>query len=90
MLLSALSAAVLSLAATMQALAEPPTMPNGSWQPLPGPPPAHTGKPRLPAPASAARDDAAVCPPALPCGARLLGTVRKNGAIELQVPALRW
>jgi hypothetical protein len=30
------------------------------------------------------------CLPALPCGTRLLGTVRKNGAVELQVPALRW
>jgi hypothetical protein len=25
-----------------------------------------------------------------PCGTRLLGTVRKNGAVELQLPALRW
>jgi hypothetical protein len=28
--------------------------------------------------------------PAVRCGTRLLGTVRKNGAVELQVPALRW
>jgi hypothetical protein len=30
------------------------------------------------------------CVSALPCGMRLFGTVRKNGAVELQVPALRW
>ena len=28
--------------------------------------------------------------PALPCGTQLLGTVRKNGAVELAVPAFRW
>jgi len=30
------------------------------------------------------------CASPLPCGARLLGTARKNGAVEFQVPALRW
>ena len=33
------------------------------------------------------RDD---CPRALPCGLRLLGTVQRNGAVELRVPALQW
>jgi hypothetical protein len=36
------------------------------------------------------QDDTGRCVSALPCGTRLFGTVRKNGAVELQVPALRW
>ena len=36
------------------------------------------------------RDEAERCLPALPCGTLLLGDVRKNGAVELRVPALRW
>jgi hypothetical protein len=40
---------------------------------------------RAPGPGESGR-----CLSALPCGTRLLGTVRKNGAVELQVPALRW
>src|SRR5713101_5760761 len=35
-------------------------------------------------------EESGSCVSALPCGTRLLGTVRKNGAVELQVPALRW
>jgi hypothetical protein len=54
------------------------------------PPSAATGKavviPRVelapPAP------DGCVSP--LPCGTRLLGAIRKDGAVELQVPAWRW
>ncbi len=61
---------------------------------LPGlPAPADTGKPAIVPPATAAeppRTGATHCAPPLPCGTRLLGTVRKNGAVELQVPALRW
>jgi len=54
-------------------------------------PPADSGKPMIftpPAvlPARPAED----CLPGMPCGMRLLGTVRRNGAVELQVPALRW
>jgi hypothetical protein len=54
-------------------------------------PPADNGKPMIftpPAvvPARPAED----CLPGMPCGMRLLGTVRRNGAVELQVPALRW
>jgi hypothetical protein len=56
------------------------------------PRPADRGKPMLPImpPASGELDEAKGCPPALPCGSRLVGEVRKNGAVELQVPALRW
>ena len=64
---------------------------------LSGPPaglprPADSGKPMLPVlpPASARLNEAERCLPALPCGSRLLGEVRKNGAVEVQMPALRW
>lgn len=30
------------------------------------------------------------CLPPLPCGARIVGAIEKNGAVELQVPAWRW
>jgi hypothetical protein len=55
-------------------------------------PPAESGKPLLAVPPLAAQRPAETepCPRALPCGTRLLGTVRHNGAVELQVPALRW
>jgi len=56
------------------------------------PPAADSGKPAIVPPAVAAlgRSETGSCLPPLPCGARLLGTVRKNGAVELQVPALHW
>lgn len=55
------------------------------------PPSAATGKPAITMPPTTAGEtDADRCLPALPCGTRLLGTVRRNGAVELQVPALRW
>jgi hypothetical protein len=60
---------------------------------LPGlPPPADSGKPAIVPPAAAALDQSETrsCQPPLPCGTRLLGEVRKNGAVELQVPVLRW
>ena len=85
------AAAAWSLAAMAQAKAEQPGMRSGVWQRLPGPLPADSGKPMIPAPAApVAHEEAANCVPALPCGSRLLGTVRKNGAVELQVPAFRW
>jgi hypothetical protein len=56
------------------------------------PPQADTGKPAIvpPLTASLGQSQTGSCLPPLPCGTRLLGTVRKNGAIELQIPALRW
>ena len=54
-------------------------------------PPADSGKPMIftpPAVVPPRRTED--CLPGMPCGMRLLGTVRRNGAIELQVPALRW
>ena len=54
-------------------------------------PPADSGKPMIFTPQAAVpRQPAEDCLPGMPCGMRLLGTVRRNGAVELQVPALRW
>ena len=60
------------------------------------PSPANTGKPDpfefspdALAPAAPAGDSDKCLPP-LPCGSRLIGAVRKNGAVMLEVPALRW
>jgi hypothetical protein len=54
------------------------------------PPPADTGKPATTLPPALFAPDPDACVPALPCGSRLIGEVRKNGAVVLQVPALRW
>ncbi len=56
------------------------------------PPAADSGKPAIVPPPVAALGQSATgdCLAPLPCGARLLGTVRKNGAVEFQVPALHW
>lgn len=53
-------------------------------------PPADTGKPALTLPPAILAPDPATCVPMLPCGSHLVGEVRKDGAIVLQVPALRW
>ena len=63
-----------------------------SGAPVGLPRPADSGKPvvSLMPRANAGQDQAERCLPALPCGTLLLGDVRKNGAVELRVPALRW
>ena len=83
-------AAAFGLAATAPAIAGQPA--SGIDLSLPGTPSiAESGKARIGGPAAAlGAGDATGCAPALPCGTRLLGAVRKNGAIELQVPAWRW
>jgi hypothetical protein len=55
-------------------------------------PAADSGKPAIvpPAVATQGQIEPGSCLAPLPCGTRLLGTVRKNGAVELQVPALHW
>jgi hypothetical protein len=54
-------------------------------------PPTETGKPLVPpAPPGIVPSDPERCVAPLPCGTRLLGSVRKDGAVELQIPALRW
>jgi hypothetical protein len=84
---------VLAMTAAWPALAGQ----SGNAVDLSGPPaglprPADSGKAMFPImpPASVGLDEAGRCLPALPCGSRLLGEVRKNGAVELRVPALRW
>jgi len=54
--------------------------------------PADSGKPAIVPPHAAAPEQSETgrCQPPLPCGTRLLGTVRKNGAVEFQVPVLHW
>lgn len=81
----ALGGAALTPAVAGQSAADPDVLPGL-------PPPADTGKPAIVPPPAAAleQDDPGSCQPPLPCGTRLLGTVRKNGAVELQVPVLRW
>jgi len=56
------------------------------------PPAADSGKPAIVPPpvATLGQKETGSCLPPLPCGTRLLGTVRKNGAVELQIPALHW
>ena len=54
-------------------------------------PPTESGKPLVPlGPPGVAPTDPERCVAPLPCGTRLLGSVRKDGAVELQLPALRW
>jgi len=61
------------------------------WNPPATWPPADSGKPATQMPPLTflprSADD---CPRGMPCGLRLFGTVQRNGAVELQVPALRW
>ena len=54
------------------------------------PPAADTGKPAVVPPVELVEPEPNGCVPALPCGTRLLGSVRKDGTVELQVPALHW
>ncbi len=56
------------------------------------PPAADSGKPAIVPPPVAAlgQSETGSCLPPLPCGTRLWGTVRRNGAVELRIPALRW
>lgn len=60
------------------------------WPPIVLSPPADTGKPLLPPAPGAGVQGPDACAAPLPCGTRLLGTARRNGGVELQVPALRW
>lgn len=54
--------------------------------------PADSGKPMIltPPPPAVTPSEPDTCPPTVPCGARLIGTVQKNGSVEVQVPVWRW
>jgi len=57
------------------------------WGPPRAWPPVEGGKPVIrPQPPKPLEN----CASGMPCGLRLLGDIRRNGAVELQVPALRW
>jgi hypothetical protein len=82
-----LAGAALAPAFAGQPAVEADLAPGWPLQAEPG-----SGKPAIVPPAARAsgQEGGGSCVSALPCGTRLLGTVRKNGAVELQVPALRW
>jgi hypothetical protein len=88
-LASAVIALVIAVAAP--AIAGQPTAGVELWSAPNALPPADSGKPWIFTPPAVVPprpiDD---CLPGMPCGLRLLGAVRRNGAVELQVPALRW
>lgn len=59
------------------------------------PAPADRGRPMIHVPPdidapSATGSGATRCLPALPCGTHLYGAVQRNGAVAIEVPALRW
>jgi hypothetical protein len=83
------AAAPLVLAATTALAGQAPAV--DLWYGAPGlPPPADTGKPAITMPPALLAPEPMTCLPALPCGTRLLGEIQKDGAVVLQVPALRW
>ena len=53
-------------------------------------PPADSGKPMIFTPPPTILCPKNDCLPDMPYGIRLLGTVQRNGVVELRVPALRW
>jgi hypothetical protein len=82
---------VLGVAATARAVAGQPGAVVDLWGAPSVVPPADSGKPMIFTPPTIVPPRPAEdCLPGMPCGMRLLGTVRRNGAVELQVPALRW
>jgi hypothetical protein len=85
-------AILLMLAVTAPAQADQPSSVVDWWNPPTGlMPPKDSGKPTIfVPPSSRAPGRTEACTPPLPCGAQLLGTVQRNGAVELRVPALRW
>jgi hypothetical protein len=84
---AALAAAIIAAA---PAIAGQPGSAVDLWSAPTVLPPADSGKPMIFTPPAVVPRLAEDCLPGMPCGMRLLGTVRRNGAVELQVPALRW
>ena len=60
------------------------------WSPATDLPRADSGKPVIFTPPPIVPKGTDDCPRAMPCGLRLLGTVQRNGAVELRLPALQW
>ena len=84
---AALAAAIIAAA---PAIAGQPGSAVDLWSAPTVLPSADSGKPMIFTPPAVVPRLAEDCLPGMPCGMRLLGTVRRNGAVELQVPALRW
>ena len=84
---AALAAAIIAAA---PAIAGQPGSAVDLWSAPTVLPPADSGKPMIFTPPAVVPRLAEDCLPGMPCGMRLLGTVRRNGAVELQIPALRW
>jgi hypothetical protein len=84
---AALAAAIIAAA---PAIAGQPGSAADLWSAPTVLPPADSGKPMIFTPPAVVPRLTEDCLPGMPCGMRLLGTVRRNGAVELQVPALRW
>jgi hypothetical protein len=80
----------LAIAAATQALAAQLGNPADLWNPPADLPRADSGKPAIFTPPPVLPRTTDYCPAGMPCGLRLLGTVQRNGAVEVQVPALRW
>jgi hypothetical protein len=57
--------------------------------PLGLPAPADTGKPRMFVPPPIAAPDAS-CAAVLDCRLRVIGAIRRNGAVELNTSVLKW
>ena len=73
------------------AVAQQPNNAIDLWSPPTAWPLAESGKPVIFTPPPTLSPNAAGnCLPGMPCGLRLLGSVQRNGAVELQVPAWRW
>ena len=60
------------------------------WSPLIDLPRADRGKPAIFTPPPVVPRVSDDCPRVMPCGVCLLGTVQRNGAVEVRVPALQW
>jgi hypothetical protein len=82
--------ALASMAAAAPAVASQAASAIDLWNPPTAWPPAESGKPVITRPPTLSPYAARNCLPGMACGMRLLGTVQRNGAVELQVPALRW
>jgi hypothetical protein len=88
--LAAASAAAIALAA-ISAVAGEVGSGIDLWYGAPGlPPRTDTGKPAITLPPALFAPEPDTCLPALPCGTRLIGRNGSDGAVVLQVPALRW
>lgn len=84
------AAFALAISAAMPAAAGQSGVAPDLWSPATDLPRADSGKPVIFTPPPVMPRVSDDCPRDMPCGLRLLGTVQRNGAVELRVPALQW